>query len=323
MQNCCVSAQRWTAANLPDMSGKTVIVTGASSGLGVATARDFARAGARVILAVRNVAKGTAVAQGIAGHTEVRRLELADLASIRAFADAWTGDIDILVNNAGIMWVPAGKTVDGFELQIGTNHLGHFALTNRLLPHITERVVTVSSYLHRGGHIDVDDINWERRRYRPARAYAELQTGKPALYARVATTTCITGKPRSRGVRSSRDRTHGARRALQRTARHHGGDGLQHPGTGCGARGAADAVRRHAGHSRQHVCRAGRTRSLAWVSGGAPAVEELAGSCASGETLGPVSGADRSGSPGTGSSLRRQSDHNRAWARGWARNSAK
>jgi NAD(P)-dependent dehydrogenase (short-subunit alcohol dehydrogenase family) len=173
VQNCCVSAQRWTAADLPDMSGKTVIVTGASSGLGVATARDFARAGARVILAVRNVAKGTAVAQGIAGHTEVRRLELADLASIRAFADAWTGDIDILVNNAGIMWVPAGKTVDGFEMQIGTNHLGHFALTNRLLPHITGRVVTVSSYLHRGGHIDVDDINWERRRYRPTRAYAD------------------------------------------------------------------------------------------------------------------------------------------------------
>jgi NAD(P)-dependent dehydrogenase (short-subunit alcohol dehydrogenase family) len=168
-----VNAQRWTAADLPDMSGKTVIVTGASSGLGVATARDFAHAGARVILAVRNVAKGTAVAQGIAGHTEVRRLELADLASIRAFADAWTGDIDILVNNAGIMWVPAGKTVDGFEMQIGTNHLGHFALTNRLLPHITGRVVTVSSYLHRGGHIDVDDINWERRRYRPTRAYAD------------------------------------------------------------------------------------------------------------------------------------------------------
>jgi NAD(P)-dependent dehydrogenase (short-subunit alcohol dehydrogenase family) len=168
-----VTAHHWTADDLPNMSGKTVIVTGASSGIGVATTRQFARAGARVILAVRNVTKGTAVAQGVAGQTEVRHLELTDLASIRAFADAWTGDIDILVNNAGIMWVPKGRTADGFELQIGTNHLGHFALTNRLLPNITSRVVTVSSYLHRGGHIDVDDINWERRRYNPARAYAD------------------------------------------------------------------------------------------------------------------------------------------------------
>ena len=155
------------------MAGRTVIVTGASSGIGVATTRQFARAGARVILAVRNVAKGTAIAQGVAGQTEVRHLELTDLASIRAFADAWTGDIDILVNNAGIMWVPEGRTADGFELQIGTNHLGHFALTNRLLSHVTSRVVTVSSYLHRGGHLDVDDINWGRRRYNPTRAYAD------------------------------------------------------------------------------------------------------------------------------------------------------
>jgi NAD(P)-dependent dehydrogenase (short-subunit alcohol dehydrogenase family) len=168
-----VTARHWTTADLPDMTGKTVIVTGASSGLGVATTRQFASAGARVILAVRNVAKGTAVAQGIPGATEVRHLELTDLASVRAFADAWTGEIEVLVNNAGIMWVRAGRTADGFELQIGTNHLGHFALTNRLLPHITSRVVTVSSYLHRGGHIDIDDINWERRRYNPARAYAD------------------------------------------------------------------------------------------------------------------------------------------------------
>jgi NAD(P)-dependent dehydrogenase (short-subunit alcohol dehydrogenase family) len=168
-----VTVPHWTADDLPEMTGKTVIVTGASSGLGVATTRQFARAGARVILAVRNVAKGTAVAQGIAGQTEVRHLELTDLESIRAFAEAWTGDVDILVNNAGIMWVPEGRTADGFEMQIGTNHLGHFALTNRLLPHITGRVVTVSSYLHRGGHVGVDDLNWERRRYNPTRAYAD------------------------------------------------------------------------------------------------------------------------------------------------------
>jgi NAD(P)-dependent dehydrogenase (short-subunit alcohol dehydrogenase family) len=168
-----MTSQHWTADDLPDLTGRTAIVTGASSGIGAAATRQLARAGARVVLAVRDVSKGTALAQGIAGQTEVRHLDLADLASVRAFADAWNGDVDILVNNAGIMWVPEGRTVDGFELQIGTNHLGHFALTNRLLPHITERVVTVSSYLHRGGHVDVDDLNWERRRYNPTQAYAD------------------------------------------------------------------------------------------------------------------------------------------------------
>jgi NAD(P)-dependent dehydrogenase (short-subunit alcohol dehydrogenase family) len=168
-----MASKRWTAADLPDMTGRTVIVTGASSGLGAATSREFVRAGARVVLAVRDTAKGEAVARDAGGTTEVRKLELTDLASIRAFARAWTGPVDILVNNAGIMMVPEGKTADGFELQIGTNHLGHFALTNLLLPCITDRVVTVSSNLHRNGHVDVDDLNWERRRYNPDRAYAD------------------------------------------------------------------------------------------------------------------------------------------------------
>jgi NAD(P)-dependent dehydrogenase (short-subunit alcohol dehydrogenase family) len=155
------------------MTGRTVIVTGASSGLGIPTTRELARAGARVVLAVRNVAKGKGVARTIEGTTEVWQLDLTSLASIRAFAAAWTGDVDILVNNAGIMMVPEGRTADGFELQIGTNHLGHFALTNLLLPHVTDRVVTVSSQLHRSGNIDVDDLNWERRRYNPSRAYSD------------------------------------------------------------------------------------------------------------------------------------------------------
>lgn len=148
-------------------------MTGASSGLGVATTAGLAHAGARVVLAVRNVSKGTEVARTVAGTTEVRHLELTSLASIRAFAEAWTGDIDILVNNAGIMQVPQGRTDDGFELQIGTNHLGHFALTNLLLPRITDRVVTVSSLLHACGRIDLDDLNWERRTYNRTRAYAD------------------------------------------------------------------------------------------------------------------------------------------------------
>jgi NAD(P)-dependent dehydrogenase (short-subunit alcohol dehydrogenase family) len=168
-----MTARHWTEDDLPDLTGKTAIVTGASSGIGAVTTRQLARAGARVILAVRSVAKGTALAQGVAGTTEVRHLELTDLSSVRAFAHAWTGDVDILVNNAGIMMVPEGRTADGFELQIGTNHLGHFALTNLLLPNITDRVVTISSYLHKGGHVDVDDLNWERRRYNPSQAYAD------------------------------------------------------------------------------------------------------------------------------------------------------
>jgi NAD(P)-dependent dehydrogenase (short-subunit alcohol dehydrogenase family) len=168
-----VTSTNWTAADLPDLSGKTVVVTGASSGIGIPTTRDLASAGARVVLAVRNMAKGEQVARTIGGGTEVRRLELTSLVSIREFAAAWTGDLDILVNNAGIMLVPEGRTDDGFELQIGTNHLGHFALTNLLLPHITDRVVTISSPLHARGRIDIDDLNWERRAYNASRAYAD------------------------------------------------------------------------------------------------------------------------------------------------------
>src|SRR5579875_3223179 len=131
----------WTAAELPSMAGRTVVVTGGSSGLGAATARELARVGAQVVIAVRDVVRGQRVASTISGITEVRPLDLASLASVRAFAAAWHGDLDILINNAGIMQVPYGRTADGFELQIGTNHLGHFALTNLLLPHITERIV--------------------------------------------------------------------------------------------------------------------------------------------------------------------------------------
>lgn len=164
---------RWTTANLRDQSGRTVIVTGATSGLGLVTARELARVGARVVLAVRNPAKGERAAATMAGHTEVRRLDLADLASVRSFAAGWTEPLDVLINNAGIMRVPQGRTRDGFELQIGTNHLGPFALTNWLLPHITSRVVTVSSQLHRRGRLDLEDLNWRRRRYRSLQAYCD------------------------------------------------------------------------------------------------------------------------------------------------------
>jgi NAD(P)-dependent dehydrogenase (short-subunit alcohol dehydrogenase family) len=162
----------WTAADLPSFAGRTVIVTGANSGLGEVTARELARAGATVILAVRNEEKGRAAAATMPGNTEVRRLDLQDLASVRAFADG-VAEVDVLVNNAGIMAVPYAKTVDGFESQIGTNHLGHFALTNLLLPKVTDRVVTVSSMMHFIGVISLKDLNWTSRPYLAWPAYGQ------------------------------------------------------------------------------------------------------------------------------------------------------
>jgi NAD(P)-dependent dehydrogenase (short-subunit alcohol dehydrogenase family) len=170
-----VTHSRWTAADLPSQSGRVFIVTGANSGIGLQTARALTEAGARVVLAVRDLAKGEAAAESIGGDHEVRRLDLADLASVREFAHGWQSDIDVLINNAGVMAAPERRTADGFELQIGTNHLGHFALTNLLLPHITDRVVTVSSNAHRGGSIRLDDLNWERRRYQRWRAYQQTK----------------------------------------------------------------------------------------------------------------------------------------------------
>jgi NAD(P)-dependent dehydrogenase (short-subunit alcohol dehydrogenase family) len=168
-----MSNATWTAADLPDLSGRTVVVTGVSSGIGAATARALARAGARVVLAVRDPAKGERVAAAMSGDTEVRELNLEDLASVRAFAARWSGVLDILINNAGIMLVPEGRTVDGFERQIGTNHLGHFALSNLLLPQITGRVVTVSSNAHGRGRLDLRDLNWQSRAYNASQAYSD------------------------------------------------------------------------------------------------------------------------------------------------------
>ncbi|MEU0335784.1 oxidoreductase [Streptomyces sp. NPDC006193] len=164
----------WDATRLPDMNGRTVVITGANSGIGRTAAQALARAGAHVVFAVRDLARGRAAAATAGGSTEVRLLDLADLDSVRAFAAGWDRPLDVLVNNAGVMMVPEQRTAQGFELQFGTNHLGHFALTNLLLPYVTDRVVTVSSGAHRAGDgvIHFDDVNL-RGNYGPTRAYAQ------------------------------------------------------------------------------------------------------------------------------------------------------
>ncbi len=161
---------KWTTADIPDQTGRTFVVTGANSGLGAETAVALGAAGANVVLACRTTAKAQSVAERIGERADVRRLDLADLASVRSFA-ASIERVDVLVNNAGVMAVPYGKTADGFEMQIGTNHLGHFALTGLLLDRITDRVVTMSSDAHNWGSVDLDDLNWAKRPYQRWPAY--------------------------------------------------------------------------------------------------------------------------------------------------------
>lgn len=164
----------WSASDIPDLNGKTAIVTGANSGIGIETARELARKGARVTLACRSLEKGEAALEDIRGElpdaaVQLEELDLADLASIAHFAREFSKSsrrLDILCNNGGVMVPPLGKTADGFETQFGTNHLGHFALTGHLLDIIRAtqgaRVVTVSSTAHRAGKINFDNLNAEK-----------------------------------------------------------------------------------------------------------------------------------------------------------------
>jgi NAD(P)-dependent dehydrogenase (short-subunit alcohol dehydrogenase family) len=177
--------QPWTFNDIPDQTGRTVIVTGANTGIGRETARMLALKGAHVVLACRNPEKGRAaltqiLAEKPAGSAALEALDLSDLDSVAAFvADfARTHErLDLLINNAGVMVPPLGRTAQGFELQFGTNHLGHFALAGRLLPLVLRtpaaRVVVVSSSAQNYGRIDFDDLNWERRPYRAWTAYCQ------------------------------------------------------------------------------------------------------------------------------------------------------
>ena len=178
---------KWTAADIPDQTGRTAVITGANTGLGFETAAALAARGAQVVLAVRNLDKGKDAAAHIAAATpgadvQLQELDLTSLESVRAAAAQLRSDhdrIDLLINNAGVMYTPKLSTKDGFEMQFGTNHLGHFALTglllDRLLPVAGSRVVTVSSLGHRiRAAIHFDDLQWERR-YSRVGAYGQAK----------------------------------------------------------------------------------------------------------------------------------------------------
>jgi NAD(P)-dependent dehydrogenase (short-subunit alcohol dehydrogenase family) len=162
---------RWTASDLPDLTGRTVLITGAGRGLGLIAARELARVGARVVLGVRDTGKAHRAIAGLPGEFDARELDVADLSSVRAFANSWSGDLDVLINNAGVMDIPAARTDDGLDLQTTTNYTGPFLLTNLLLDRITDRVVHVTSQLHRQGKIDLKDLDWRTREYHGMKAY--------------------------------------------------------------------------------------------------------------------------------------------------------
>ena len=185
----------WTFDNIPPQTGRTAIVTGANTGIGYETALALARKGAHVILACRDLKKAEAAVERItaerpAGSARARELDLSDLESVRRFAEKFAAEherLDLLINNAGVMVPPYSKTAQGFELQFGTNHLGHFALTAQLLPVLQRtagsRVVVVSSTAHRMGKVDLEDLNFQRRGYRAWPAYCQSKLAN-LLFAR-------------------------------------------------------------------------------------------------------------------------------------------
>ena len=177
------SSERWTVADIPDLTGKTAIITGGNSGVGFETAIELARHGATTIIACRSASRGEAALRRIresapSSQTRLMPLDLGNLTSIDAFAERFTKEyenLDLLINNAGIMATPYRTTKDGFESQFGTNHLGHFALTAKLMPAISaaqsSRVVNVSSVGHRSGDIDFNELLLSRSNYKRWRAY--------------------------------------------------------------------------------------------------------------------------------------------------------
>lgn len=163
----------WTPSRLGNLTGKRIVVTGATNGVGLGTARALANAGAHVILAVRNTELGAQRAAQMGGSTSVVKLDLADLSSVRAFPDLIDGDVDILINNAGALTDRRLDTVDGFEMTLGTNLLGPFALTNLLLPRVRSQIINVGSDAHRSAQLRLDDLHLRRNKWTRLGAYAQ------------------------------------------------------------------------------------------------------------------------------------------------------
>ena len=167
-------AARWTSDDIADQSGRVVVITGANSGIGLQAATALCAKGAHVIFACRTVAKADAARASLPGSHETRELDLSDLDSVRRFAGEMAGvNLDVLINNAGIMAVPQARSAQGYELQFATNVLGHFLLTGLLLGQIQDRVVTLSSQMHRVGRLDLADLGGEKRPYRAWAAYSQ------------------------------------------------------------------------------------------------------------------------------------------------------
>jgi len=167
-------AARWTSDDIADQSGRVVVITGANSGIGLQAATALGAKGAHVIFACRTVAKADAARASLPGSHETRELDLSDLDSVRRFAGEMAGvNLDVLINNAGIMAVPQARSAQGYELQFATNVLGHFLLTGLLLGQIQDRVVTLSSQMHRVGRLDLADLGGEKRPYRAWAAYSQ------------------------------------------------------------------------------------------------------------------------------------------------------
>ena len=275
----------WSAAQLPSLAGRTALVTGGNSGIGWQVCLELARHGARVRLASRDPGRGKDAVRRIrelvpAADIEPVRLDLASLASVETMAAQWEGPLHLLVNNAGVMAPPRLRsTADGFELQFGTNHLGHFALTGRLLPALLAadsgaRVVTVSSILHWSA-LSVPLSGVPGAGYHPQRAYAgsklanllfafELQRRAEARGAALTSTAAHPGVSRTNLMLASEGM--GARGRAPAGAQHGGTAGLPVGGGRCGA----GAVRRRGGRARQ-LLGAAVARRHAWAGGAGPA----------------------------------------------------
>lgn len=260
-------SEKWTTANIPDQRGRVAVVTGANTGLGYETAKALAERGASVVLAVRNVEKGEQAAARMTGDVTVQALDLTSLDSVRTAAASLRSRldrIDLLINNAGVMYTPKQATQDGFELQFGTNHLGHFALTGLLLdlmlPVPGSRVVTVSSTGHRiRAAIHFDDLQWERSYSRPG-AYGQSKLAN-LMFTYELQQPARPARHHRRGGRPPRHVQHGTHAQLSRDPppSAHLARATDHPDTGHG-RPAHPARRHRPRRARRPVLRPRRTQ---------------------------------------------------------------